>query len=94
MATNPNYRSGGSLLLEGLARALEVTPGDQLAPEWKERKQDLIDGLREAAEDTWAKTNADGQDFEAAKAYAATEYRNEILFSFFSQDEVVNILHK
>lgn len=94
MSTNPNYRSDGALLLEGLARALEVTPNDDLSSDWKERKADLIDGLREAAADTWAKTNTARQHFEAAKAFAATEYRNEILISFFGQDDAVKILKK
>lgn len=94
MADNANYRTGAVGLLEGLARALEVVPSDHLTSDWKDRKQDLILGLREAAEDTWAKTSAPGEDFQATLAFSASEYRDEILFSLFSQDEVVNILRK
>lgn len=94
MANNPNYRTGAVGLLEGLARALEAVPSDQLTSDSKERKQDLILGLREAVEDTWSKTAIQGEDLQNVLAYSATEYRNEILFSLFSQDEVVNILHK
>lgn len=80
----------GAMLLEGLARALQLLPSSGLNEDQKDTKADLIQSAQKLAHVVWP--SPEGQTFEDGARYSADEYRDLILAAILPIDEVMNLI--
>jgi hypothetical protein len=83
----PTHTDAG-LILDGLADILELLPPPKERASRQERG-DVIRVCRQLAPDVHPDT---GQSFEAAKAYAGTEWSNALLRAMFGSEKARDLL--
>lgn len=90
MASKTSAQTEAAIILEGVARAIEAFPADELDSAQRPERDRQIAKLRSVAEAVWPAQG--GAEFEAGAAIGASEYRNAVLLAMLPTDTVYEMI--